>query len=158
LGLRLHILAVGKLRGEAMSSAAQTYQTRLTRYAEINIVEVRESRKVEGKGTSKAVAAEGDALLGAVPKGAWVVALDERGKHLSSREFAGRLQARMVGGDSRIAFLVGGALGLSDAVRQRADMTLALSRMTLPHELARVVLLEQLYRAMTILRGEPYHK
>lgn len=141
-----------------MKAAAALYEGRLSRYARLEMIEVREARKIESKDVARAVAAEGDALLAAVPKRAVVFALDERGEQPSSQGLAQMIAARMVGGDSSLAFLVGGALGLDPRVREAADATLSLSRMTLPHELARVVLLEQLYRAMTIHRGEPYHK
>ena len=93
-----------------------------------------------------------------MPHRAVLYVLDERGQQPTSREFAGQLQKRMVRGDSSFAFVIGGALGLDERVRKAAASTLALSKMTLPHELARVMLFEQLYRAMTIHRGEPYHK
>ncbi len=141
-----------------MRAAAALYEKRLSHYAKLVVTEVREARKVEGKNDAVAVAAEGDALLAAVPNRAVLFVLDERGEQPTSRELADDMARRMVRGDSTFAFVIGGALGLDDRVRAAATSTLALSRMTLPHELARVVLFEQLYRAMTIQRGEPYHK
>jgi 23S rRNA (pseudouridine1915-N3)-methyltransferase len=141
-----------------MRAAASLYEGRLGHYAKLQVTEVKEARKLEGKNVASAIAAEGDALLAAVPHRAVLYVLDERGQQPTSREFAGQLQKRMVRGDSSFAFVIGGALGLDERVRKAAASTLALSKMTLPHELARVMLFEQLYRAMTIHRGEPYHK
>lgn len=141
-----------------MRAAAALFEERLSHYARVQVTEVREARKIEGKDVARAIAAEGDALLAAVPKRAVLFALDERGAQPTSEEFSADLASRAVQGESSFAFVMGGALGLDPRVRKAARKTLALSKMTLPHELARVVLLEQLYRAMTIQRGEPYHK
>jgi 23S rRNA (pseudouridine1915-N3)-methyltransferase len=106
---------------------------------------------------SRAVIAEGADLLRAIPEASYVVALDLGGPQLTSEEFSARLGGLMVSGRSDMTFAIGGSAGLSPAVLKRADERLALSRMTLPHQLARVVLLEQIYRAFRIMRNEPYH-
>lgn len=156
--MRLKVIAVGKLREPHFRAAADVYLGRLGHYLGTDEVEVREAKKNERRATAPAMAAEGDALLAAVPQGATVVAMDERGRHMTSTELADWLNEQMLYGRQDVCFLIGGALGLDPQVRQRADLTLSLSRMTLPHELARVLLAEQLYRAMTIIRDEPYHK
>ena len=104
------------------------------------------------------LAREGERLLQALPNQAFAVALDPTGQTSTSEDLAKRLSSLALNGKSRIAFLIGGAFGLSDAVLARANIRLSLSPMTFPHELARLILVEQLYRAFTIQRGEQYHK
>ena len=154
--MRVVLAAVGKPRDRHLAAAVAEYETRAARYWPLDVVEVREG---SGRGIAgaEAVAREGDRLLERVPAAALVVACDERGDRLTSAEFA----TLVAGARERaqdIAFVIGGAFGLSDAVRERAGRRLQLAPFTLPHELARLVLAEQLYRAGTIVRGEPYHK
>ncbi len=153
--MKITIISVGKMRDKRWKKLAREYEKRLEHYRPTDVVEVRES------GASNPAARrseEGGAILQAIPGGAIVVALDEKGDETTSEDFAKWIDRRMVTGTRHLAFAVGGPEGLSDSVRDRADRTLALSRMTFPHEMARVVLAEQLYRAMTIIRGEPYHR
>jgi 23S rRNA (pseudouridine1915-N3)-methyltransferase len=150
------IAAVGKPRDRHLAAAIEEYETRAARYWPLDVVEVREA---SGRGVEpeEARSREGERLLERVPGGAMVVACDERGDQLTSAEFAKLVNgARESARD--IAFVVGGAFGLPPAVRARATRSIQLAPFTLPHELARLVLAEQLYRAGTIVRGEPYHK
>jgi 23S rRNA (pseudouridine1915-N3)-methyltransferase len=156
--MRLLVVAVGKLRSAPMRALADDYEQRLRRYLKVEVIEVREARKVEAHNTEPAVREEGLAILAALPPGATLVAMDERGQMPTSVEFSQQIQQHMTYEPSDLAFAIGGALGLHREVLEASRRSLALSRMTLPHELARVTLLEQLYRAMTLLRGEPYHK
>jgi 23S rRNA (pseudouridine1915-N3)-methyltransferase len=153
--MRLRVLAVGKDRSGLYAPAVEEYAKRLERYLRFDLVEVPEASKHAG--TPRAREEEGEALLARVEAGDRVVALDERGEQVDSLGLARRVAAWMEGGRD-VALLVGGAEGLAPAVLARASERLSLSRLTLAHRLARLVLLEQLYRAMTILRGEPYHK
>jgi 23S rRNA (pseudouridine1915-N3)-methyltransferase len=153
--VKVRVVAVGKDRSGLFAPAAEEYRARLERYLKFELLEVPEARRHAG--TPRAKEEEGETLLAKLRDGERVVLLDERGTEETSAAFARRV-ARWLEQGRDVALVVGGADGLSDAVRARADEVLALSRMTLPHRLARVVLLEQLYRAMTILRGEPYHK
>ena len=153
--MRLRIVPVGKDRSGLYQPAVEEYLKRLSRYAKVELVEVPEARKHAG--TPRAKDEEGEALLARLGERERVVLLDERGAEETSAAFARRV-ARWLERGQDVALVVGGSDGLSDAIRARGQETIALSRMTLPHRLARVVLLEQLYRAMTILRGEPYHK
>ncbi len=153
--MRLRIVAVGRDRSGLYAPAIEEYAKRIARHARLEIVEVPEARKHAG--TARAKDEEGESLLARLSDRERVVLLDERGDEPTSVALAGRL-ARWLQGGKDVAFVVGGSDGLSAAVRARADETLALSRMTLAHRLARLVLAEQLYRAFTILRGEPYHK
>ncbi|HTN50982.1 MAG TPA: 23S rRNA (pseudouridine(1915)-N(3))-methyltransferase RlmH [Anaeromyxobacter sp.] len=153
--MRLRLIAVGRDRSGLYAPAVEEYAGRLARQARFELVEVPEARKHAG--TPRARDEEGEALLAKVGPRDRVVVLDERGEELASVAFAARV-GRWIEGAQDVALLMGGSDGLSDAVRARAKETLALSRLTLAHRLARLVLVEQLYRAMTILRGEPYHK
>jgi len=154
--VRLVVAAVGKPRDRHLAAAIEEYETRAARYWPLDVVEVREA---SGRGVSPADTKrrEGERLLERVPDGALLLACDERGDRMTSPDFAALLvQARDAARD--VAFVVGGAYGLDDAVRRAAARSIQLAPWTLPHELARLVLAEQLYRAGTIARGEPYHK
>ena len=152
--MKVVIAAVGKPRNAALAAAIEQYEERAARYWPLDIREVKE----EGARASADVVREkeGERLL-ARTAGATVIACDERGTGMTSPQFAELLQsARERARD--VAFVIGGAHGLADAVRSSAHKRIALAPWTLPHELARLVLAEQLYRAGTIVRGEPYHK
>jgi len=154
--VRLVVAVVGKPRDRHLAAAIEDYETRAARYWPLEVAEVREA---SGRGVSPADTKrrEGQRLLERVPEGALLLACDERGDRLTSPEFAALLvKTRDSARD--VAFIVGGAYGLDDAVRSAAARSLQLAPWTLPHELARLVLAEQLYRAGTIARGEPYHK
>lgn len=140
--MQLTILAVGRLRDRAVQELCDDYLRRAQRHLKLQLVECR-----------------GDAeLVKRIPKTARVVLLDAGGRTFDSRGFSRWLDEQLTYGREALVFVLGGAEGHGDAVRARADETLSLGPMTLPHRLARVVLVEQLYRAISILRGEPYHK
>jgi 23S rRNA (pseudouridine1915-N3)-methyltransferase len=151
--MRLHIAAVGRLKAGPHEALARHYAARLTPAPAIR--EVEEKRPLP---PAEMKEREGALLLAAVPQGAIIVALDARGKALASEAFAARLAKWRDRGVGDLAFLIGGAEGLSDAVRQKAELVLSLGPMTWPHLLARGMLLEQLYRAQQILAGHPYHR
>jgi len=153
--VKLRLLAIGKDRSGLYAPAVAEYARRLERYVRFELVELPEARKHAG--TPRAKEEEGATILGALEAREHVVALDERGKEHTSVELARRVDAWRAGGRD-VALVIGGSDGLSAEVLARAGEKLALSRLTLAHRLARLVLVEQLYRAMTILRGEPYHK
>ncbi len=153
---RATIVAVGKLRGWAADGSGD-YLERLRRYFPVEVVEVAEE-DMNRRSPEDVLSAEASRLLKRIPPGAYVIALDrEKGKPLSSDGLARRLTTLGVSGQSHVAFLIGGPLGLSPELLGEADEVLSFGRMTLPHALARVVLLEQLYRAAKIERGEKYH-
>jgi 23S rRNA (pseudouridine1915-N3)-methyltransferase len=154
--MRLTIACVGRPRGFA-AEAAELYLERIERYRPVRLVPVRSERDADRE-PAVCRRREGERLLGAIPAGGRLVALDARGQAFSSEAFAAFLRKNLEGGVRELAFAVGGPAGLSDEVRGRADLTLSLSALTMAHEVALVVLCEQLYRAFTILRGEPYHK
>ena len=154
--MRVVIAAVGRPRDAALASAIDEYETRAARYWPLEVHEVREE-SARSTPPDLVREREGERLLAKVPARARLVVCDERGRQLPSAEFARwLLDARERAQD--VAFLIGGAYGLAEPLRSRADFILAITAWTLPHELARLVLTEQLYRAGTILRGEPYHK
>lgn len=150
------VAVVGKPRDQHLAAAIAEYENRAARYWPLEVCEVREASG-RGVAVSDARAREGARLLERLPPGALVVACDERGERLASSEFATILSAQRDHARD-VAFVIGGAFGLSDDVRQHAARTIQMAPWTLPHEMARLVLAEQLYRAGTIVRGEPYHK
>ncbi|MFP4200681.1 MAG: 23S rRNA (pseudouridine(1915)-N(3))-methyltransferase RlmH [Clostridia bacterium] len=158
--MRHSVLLVGRLRRPFFRDAVQEYRRRISGYARIDLVEVPVSGVTRDEGQDpRVIEAEGRALLSAAAslnRGYWI-ALDESGKMATSKGLAAFVEKRGVGGDSHLVWFVGGPLGLSDEVKERCPLQLALSRMTFPHEMVPVILLEQIYRVHTILRGEPYH-
>ncbi|HEY0779642.1 MAG TPA: 23S rRNA (pseudouridine(1915)-N(3))-methyltransferase RlmH [Gemmatirosa sp.] len=153
--MAVHVIAVGRARG-VLAEAAAEYERRASHYWTLRTAEVREE-SARSLAPAQVVAREGERLGARVPAGATLVACDERGESWTSTRFATWLAGERDAARD-VAFVVGGALGLSDDLRARAGVRLALAPWTLPHDLARVVLAEQLYRAGTLTRGEPYHK
>jgi len=154
--MRFVVAVVGKPRDAGLSGVIHDYETRAGRYWPLDVHEVREepARSISADLVRER---EGERLLAAIPPGAEVVACDVGGRQMTSEQFAAWLQ-RLRERARDVGLLIGGAFGLSAAVQQRAAVSLALAPWTLPHELARLVLAEQLYRAGSILRREPYHK
>lgn len=153
--MKLHFVWIGKTKDRQCAALIAEYLDRIKRFASHEVSELKE----QGSGDEKRIiAAESVKLLGAIEKDDFVILLDERGRELSSPQLAEFINARQQDGIKRLAFVIGGFAGVSDELRQRANLQLSLSRMTLTHELARVVLTEQIYRAFTILAGLPYHK
>lgn len=155
--MRIAIIAVGRLKERYWVEAATEYLKRLKPYAEHVVHEVADRDPGRG-GEARALADEAVDILKAVPDGSYLIALDIAGTPVSSVELAQRLERLGIEGRSSLAFAVGGSHGLDASVLDRADLRLSLGRITLPHNLARIVLLEQLYRAFRIIRNEPYHK
>ncbi|AJC11369.1 50S rRNA methyltransferase [Berryella intestinalis] len=156
--MRFTVVAVGKLKERFWVSACDEYLKRLQPYAKTSVAEVADVDPRKAGGESEAVAREGSAILSALGPRTHTVLLAIDGKQRSSESFSERLDALALSGVSDISFVIGGSCGVSNEVRARADETLSFGAITLPHNLARVVLLEQLYRAQRISRGEPYHK
>jgi 23S rRNA (pseudouridine1915-N3)-methyltransferase len=154
--MRITLVAVGRLKEAHWREAAAEYLKRMRPYATVDVVEVPDRDVTRDE--ARALTEEGVDVLRALPEGAHVIALEIGGRRLSSEELADEIADHMVGGRSHVAFVLGGAAGLAPEVLSRADGRLSLGPMTLPHQLARVVLLEQVYRAFRIMRGEPYHR
>lgn len=155
--MKLVVLAVGPPRDRHMASLIQDYETRARHYFRLETVEIPAATGVGG--TPETVRArEAEHLRRRSPDGLETWALSRDGKHVSSQELASTLSDMATYGQAGVAFLIGGTYGLDEGLLGDCSRRLALSRMTLPHEMARLVLAEQIYRAGTILRGEPYHK
>ena len=151
---RLVLLTVGKSKKSSYRELEEDYLKRLSYYLPSEIIAVRDSSK---ENILQRNEEEGKKLLEKIKPGDVVIVCDEKGKSVSSNGLALEIKKVRESGASRLIFIIGGAYGLSDAVKQKALRLMSLSELTLPHELARVVLLEQLYRANTILKGEKYH-
>lgn len=159
--MRITVVCVGKLKERYFSDAVAEYAKRLSRYGKLDITEVADEKTPEGASAAEEEqikAREGARILKAIREDAYVIALAIEGKKYSSEQFAEFLKARGLGGDSRLVFVIGGSLGLHADVLARADLLLSFSDMTFPHQLMRVILLEQIYRGFRILNHEPYHK
>lgn len=152
------VVAVGKLKEKFWKAACDEYLKRLQPYMRTRVVEIADIDPARAGGIDAARRKEGEAILAALPAQAHVILLAIEGKERSSESFSQRLDSLLIQGKSDISFVIGGSDGVSEDVRARADETLSFGPITLPHNLARVVLLEQLYRAEKISRGEPYHK
>ena len=155
--LHVRLIAVGKISGSHFAAASTDYLARLRRYLEIEVIEVRTTLG-QGKPEAQALIDEGRELLKHVREEGKLIALQSEGRQYTSVDFARWLQKHTGAGARKIDFVLGGASGLSQEVLSRSAQRISLSTMTFAHELARVILLEQLYRAGTILRGEKYHK
>ncbi len=155
--MKVSLVVVGRVRG-MMDAPVAEFERRARRYFPLDVVEVKEESAARGRTARQVMEEEGRRLLARVPAGAEVVALDRQGEAWSSERLARYLDGLALHASAGAAFLIGGAFGLSDEVLARADHRLSLSALTFPHELARLMMAEQLYRAGTILRGEPYHK
>ena len=156
--MKLRLIIVGRDRNDPIVIAADEYVERIRRYFPIEVVEVKEEPLRKGTPIDRVKRAEAERIQKVLRDGEHLVLLDEQGKQLSSEEVAKRLSSFSRDGIGSIAFVVGGPVGLDPEFLRSANERWSLSRMTLPHRIARLILAEQLYRACTILRGEPYHK
>ena len=156
--MKYTVVAVGKLKERFWSDACAEYVKRLQSYVKTAVIEVADVDPAKAGGEQAALVREGVAVLKVIPERAHVVLLAIDGKQRSSEELSQRLDDLALSGIGEVVFVIGGSCGVSDDVRARADETLSFGDITLPHYLARVVLLEQLYRACKISRNEPYHK
>ena len=154
--MKVIVAVVGKPRDRHLAAAIDDYETRLRHYFTLDVIEVREA---SGKGVpaEQVKDREGERLLEKIPAAAALFVCDERGDTMTSHQFA-ECMGKLRDAARDVAFIIGGAFGLPDAVRTRSTRTIQLAPWTVPHEMARLILAEQLYRAGTILRGEPYHK
>lgn len=159
--MNIQIIAVGKLKEGYLVQGIAEYVKRLGPYAKMQIVEVPDEKAPESMSAAEEAQVkqrEGERILAKLHTDAYVVALAIDGKPLSSEELARQLQDLATYGRGHVAFVIGGSLGLAPEVLARADLKLSFGRMTLPHQLMRLVLVEQVYRAFKIMRGEPYHR
>lgn len=158
--MRFTIVAVGKIKERYLTEGIAEYSKRLTPFCRLDIVEVAEEKMADSPSAAdkaKALAREGERLLRAVRPGSHLLVLDLKGRQLASEELAGHLAALALAGTSDLTFIIGGAFGLAPAVVAAAQDRLSFSPMTFTHQMIRLLLVEQLYRAFKINRGEPYH-
>lgn len=159
--MRIRIVCIGKLKEKYWTDAVDEYTKRISRYCDIEIVQLKESRlpdKASASDEQTVIYEEGQTILKNIKDGTYVITLEVKGKQLSSEELAEKIERLPIEGRSDITFVIGGSLGLSKEVSQRADFKLSFSKMTFPHQMMRVVLLEQIYRAFKIIKNETYHK
>lgn len=159
--MKITVIGVGKIKEKYFTGAIEEYSKRLSRYCKLEFVEVADEKTPDGAGEALELQIkekEGERILQKMPENAWVVALAIEGKMLDSEELAAQMERWNVGGISHVVFVIGGSLGLAPAVLKRADYKLSFSKMTFPHQLMRVILLEQVYRSFRIRNHEPYHK
>ncbi|PFG15418.1 23S rRNA (pseudouridine(1915)-N(3))-methyltransferase RlmH [Bacillus sp. es.036] len=159
--MNISIVTVGKLKEKYLKQGIEEYTKRLGPFAKVDVIEVPDEKAPENLSETEMIQvkkAEGDRILSKIPSDAHVIALAINGKMKTSEQLARELDQLATYGKSKIAFVIGGSLGLSNEVLQRANDTLSFSKMTFPHQLMRLILVEQVYRAFKINRGEPYHK
>ena len=158
--MKIRIVAVGKLKEKYLREGVAEYEKRLAPFASVELRETREEYMAENPSEAQrqqTLAKEGERLLRLVPERSFLIVLDVKGKLLSSEALAKELASRALQGQSDLTFLIGGAFGLSEAVRERADLRISFSPMTFTHQMVRLLLYEQIYRAFKINRGEKYH-
>jgi 23S rRNA (pseudouridine1915-N3)-methyltransferase len=161
MAVNISIVTVGKLKEKYLKQGIEEYLKRLGSYAKVEVIEVPDEKAPEELSETEMVQVkqkEGERILAKIGPDTYVIALAINGKLKSSEELADTLDKLATYGKSKIAFVIGGSLGLSDEVLKRADEQLSFSKMTFPHQLMRLILVEQIYRAYRINRGEPYHK
>jgi 23S rRNA (pseudouridine1915-N3)-methyltransferase len=156
--MKFRFIWSGSHADSELAAVAERYLNRIRHFFPIEVVEVASERGRQAQSDVAIMRAQSARLLAAIPDRGYVVVLDERGQTIDSLKFAKWLERLTIDNPHGVVFVVGGDVGLGPAVRQRADLLLSLSPMTLPHQLARVILLEQIYRACTLMRGISYHK
>lgn len=159
--MKISILTVGKIKEKFFVDAIKEYSKRLSKYCSLEIVEVADEKTPDGASAAleeQIREKEGERLLAKIKENSYVITLEIEGKMLDSIGLSKMLQERMVQGESHLTFIIGGSLGLSKSVLKRSDMALSFSKMTFPHQMMRIILLEQIYRSFRIMKGEPYHK
>ena len=159
--MKITVIAVGKIKERYFTGAIEEYAKRLSRFCRLEIIEVADEKTPDGSSEAQELQIrekEGNRILQKLPGNSYVVALAIEGKMLDSVELSQQMEQWNVNGVSHLTFIIGGSLGLSSQVLKRADRKLSFSKMTFPHQLMRVILLEQIYRSYMIRSGAPYHK
>ncbi|PID95730.1 MAG: 23S rRNA (pseudouridine(1915)-N(3))-methyltransferase RlmH [Bacteroidetes bacterium] len=155
--MKIQIICIGKTSFNYLDEGIELYLKRLGHYVPLSWTVLPDLKKSKHWETEQIKTEEGKILLKKIPNDAIVTLLDVRGKQLNSEDFSNFIQKNMISGAKNLSFIIGGAYGFSEEMYKRANFKISLSKMTFSHQLIRVVFLEQLYRAMTILKGEPYH-
>ncbi|MCI8632808.1 MAG: 23S rRNA (pseudouridine(1915)-N(3))-methyltransferase RlmH [Lachnospiraceae bacterium] len=159
--MQITLITVGKIKEKYLREAIAEYEKRLSRYGKLKMIEVADEKTPDDAGAlqeEKIRDKEGERILKQLPEDAYVITLEIEGQMLDSVQFSKKMEQLGIQGRSHLCFVIGGSIGLAKAVRQRSDYALSFSKMTFPHQLMRVILLEQIYRAYRIQMNEPYHK
>ena len=159
--MNITVICIGKLKEKYWTAAIDEYSKRLKGYCSLDIIELKEARLPDKAGPAEELAVketEGEEILKKIKDNQYVITLEVKGKMLSSEKLAEKIETLGIDGQSNVVFVIGGSLGLSAAVSKRANFKLSFSEMTFPHQMMRVILLEQVYRAFKINRNEAYHK
>ncbi len=159
--IKISIVSVGKIKEKYIKLGIDEFSKRLSKYCKLEIIEVSDEKAPENLSNKEIMMIknkEGFSILSKIKDGAYIIALDIQGRSISSEDLADNLERLSIMGKSQLYFVIGGSLGLSEEVLSRADMKLSFSKMTFPHQLMRLILLEQVYRAFRINSGQPYHK
>lgn len=159
--IKINIIAVGKLKEKYLTAACDEYIKRLGAFAKVNVIEIAEERCGDNPSNAEiqqVIQKEGERIISKIPKGSFVVPLCIEGTQFASDDYASKIQKAMIDGFGTITFIIGGSFGMSNDVKSLANLKLSFGKMTLPHQLMRVVLLEQTYRAFTIINNIKYHK
>ena len=159
--MNIRIIAVGKIKEKYIQEGIKEYSKRLSKYCSLEIIEVDDEKapeKLSDKEVEIIKEKEGERILSKIPQNSFVISLEIEGKEISSEELSNKINNLMIEGISNITFIIGGSLGLSDTVSSKSNLKLSFSKMTFPHQLIRMILLEQIYRSWRIIKNEPYHK
>ena len=159
--MKINLITVGKLKEKYLKQGIQEYLKRLSAYAKLDVIEVADEKAPENLSDAQMQEVkrkEGERILSHINQDTYVITLEINGKMLSSEQLAAKLDELATYGKSKVSFVIGGSLGISKDVQKRSDLALSFSKMTFPHQLMRLMLLEQVYRGFRIVRGEPYHK
>jgi len=155
--LKITFLFIGRTKDKNLDTLIKYYLARISRYIPSQIRELKENHNIAAKDTAKKIQTEGEQFLAEIDKGDFTILLDEGGKEFASKDFSKFLSQKFNSGIKQINFIIGGPFGLSDKLREASSVIISLSKFTFTHEISRLVLLEQVYRALTIIRGERYH-
>lgn len=161
MNMKIKIVTVGKLKEKYLKDGIAEYAKRISRFATVEMIELADEKtpdRASDSENAKILDVEGNRILSKIGEREFVVVLAIEGKTLSSEEFSKQLEQASINGSSTLTFVIGGSLGLSKEVKKRANLSVSFGRLTLPHQLMRLVLIEQIYRAFTIQQGSPYHK
>lgn len=159
--MNIRIVAVGKIKEKYIQDGIKEFSKRLSRYCSLNIVEIDDEKAPENLSVKEmeiVKAKEGEKILAKIPQNSFIISLEIQGRQISSEDLSKKIDDLMISGVNDITFIIGGSLGLSQEVSNRSNYKLSFSKMTFPHQLMRLILLEQVYRGFRIMKGEPYHK
>lgn len=159
--MNINIIAVGKIKEKYIIEGIKEFSKRLSRYAKLKIIEIDDEKAPENlsqKDMEKVMEKEGEKIISKIPQNSFIISLEIEGKSISSEILSKKIEDIMISGYNDITFIIGGSLGLSKEVKTISNFKLSFSKMTFPHQLMRLILLEQIYRSFRIMKGEPYHK